>query len=70
MERFDRLSLLEAAAMDLSMEVAKMTTEAFDSRKDCLLGDMFDDCLTKRDEKYVKTRKARLKGLKETLDSV
>ena len=68
-ERFDRLSLLEAAAMDLSMEVAKMTTEDFDSRKDCLLKDMFSKCLEKRDEEYVKTRKARLTGLKTTLGS-
>ena len=46
------------------MEVAKMTTE------DCSLSDMFSNCLKKRNKEYWETRKARLKGLKETLDSV
>ena len=63
-ERFDRVCLLKAAAMDFSMEVAKMTTE------DCSLSDMFSNCLKKRNKEYWETRKARLKGLKETLDSV
>ena len=63
-ERFDRVCLLKAAAMDFSMEVAKMTTE------DCSLSDMFSNCLKKCNKEYWETRKARLKGLKETLDSV
>ena len=70
-ERFDRLSLLEAVAMELSMEVARreMTTEDFDSRKDYSLKGMFSTCLEKRDKEYEETRKARLTGLKTTLGS-